>query len=550
VSVDKYSTNTTTNVISMDSCTAYCPGRCSGRFGKCNIFGTQGCNETYHEKECWCKEGYHDNLCSKCDDFYYPVSGNESVVDIHGNGVTCKKCDCQEEGSDRCNNGGKCQCKSGISGYKCDKCNEGYFGNPKCEECGCNMIGSSSVTCNNGTCVCKSGFTGPKCDQCVNGYFGETCQNCGCNLLGSSTKSCDRRGQCRCKSGFHGVKCKECLLGHYGTSCKDCSCSPSGSLNQECNKNGFCSCKNDYYGKKCGQKKISIIIAGGVGANYAGLKTVEKLGGGVNYCSLPELPHTISGSPSMILHSNNQLLLCGGYSNQNSCLKPSSYRWTYYNSLKRNRAYSVGVPTSKGYYIFGGEYCKTTSEFLAKGSNKWTMGPSIPSPGISGGCGVAISDEEIFLVGGNKTLSNYMVLNTRTEDKMEYSSKLGHGRYGARCIVFKDKVLITGGYNKANQINFNDRRKVPTEIFDLKITQKWNGGSFQIQRSWHGIGEVTINGEQKVIAFGGIGNGGWLKSVEIWDDTSETWSISKNLQLSEIKHDFGFLSANSDLICT
>ena len=62
---------------------------CRGSDGKCNIFGTQGCNDTYYEKECLCKDGYHDSHCSQCMDFFYPISGNESIIDINGNGVTC-----------------------------------------------------------------------------------------------------------------------------------------------------------------------------------------------------------------------------------------------------------------------------------------------------------------------------------------------------------------------------------------------------------------------------------------------------------------------------
>ena len=40
--------------------------------------------------------------------------------------------------------------------------------------CGCNAHGSINQTCNNvGNCTCKSALiTGAKCDRCLDGYFG------------------------------------------------------------------------------------------------------------------------------------------------------------------------------------------------------------------------------------------------------------------------------------------------------------------------------------------------------------------------------------------
>ena len=37
--------------------------------------------------------------------------------------------------------------------------------------CGCSIIGSSSLACDfSGKCPCKVGYTGEKCDQCQSGY--------------------------------------------------------------------------------------------------------------------------------------------------------------------------------------------------------------------------------------------------------------------------------------------------------------------------------------------------------------------------------------------
>ena len=46
--------------------------------------------------------------------------------------------------------------------------------------CDCDNAGSNGTSCHtNGKCICKSGYTGDKCDICLPGYYQEingTCQ--------------------------------------------------------------------------------------------------------------------------------------------------------------------------------------------------------------------------------------------------------------------------------------------------------------------------------------------------------------------------------------
>lgn len=66
-----------------------------------------------------------------------------------------------------------CYCREGYTGPLCDRCARGYFGNPhepdgKCESCDCNIEGIVSDECDylNGQCNCKKGVTGRRCDKC------------------------------------------------------------------------------------------------------------------------------------------------------------------------------------------------------------------------------------------------------------------------------------------------------------------------------------------------------------------------------------------------
>ncbi|XP_073973798.1 agrin-like isoform X3 [Rhodnius prolixus] len=87
--------------------------------------------------------------------------------------------------------------------------------------CGCNKIGSYSDWCDKGSgeCECRPGVGGPKCDRCEPGYWGlpkissgyKGCLPCGCSLFGSVREDCEQMtGKCVCKPGVSGDKCDVC----------------------------------------------------------------------------------------------------------------------------------------------------------------------------------------------------------------------------------------------------------------------------------------------------------------------------------------------------
>nr|XP_024219435.1 agrin-like isoform X3 [Halyomorpha halys] len=89
--------------------------------------------------------------------------------------------------------------------------------------CGCNKIGSYSDWCDKetGACECRPGVGGPKCDRCEPGYWGlpkissgyKGCLPCGCSLFGSVREDCEQMtGRCICKTGVSGHKCDMCPI--------------------------------------------------------------------------------------------------------------------------------------------------------------------------------------------------------------------------------------------------------------------------------------------------------------------------------------------------
>ena len=93
--------------------------------------------------------------------------------------------------------GGRCiNCKNNTDGRNCERCKRYHYRSNKaeaCKPCGCNQIGSRSVSCNDkGECLCHRGVAGVKCDKCKDGYFGFSstgCRyDCGVILINTSEK--------------------------------------------------------------------------------------------------------------------------------------------------------------------------------------------------------------------------------------------------------------------------------------------------------------------------------------------------------------------------
>ena len=96
-----------------------------------------------------------------------------------------------------------------------------YHNGTTCVSCDCHVMGSHGVCHEDGRCVCKPGVGGVKCDQCLDGYHSlsdEGCTPCGCDPDGSNDPStCDRdTGKCDCLPKVEGNKCNRCPAGTLG----------------------------------------------------------------------------------------------------------------------------------------------------------------------------------------------------------------------------------------------------------------------------------------------------------------------------------------------
>ncbi|NXR64625.1 LAMC2 protein, partial [Rhadina sibilatrix] len=117
-------------------------------------------------------------------------------------------------------------CPPGAAGANCEYCADGYFGNPAasqpCQLCQCNGNVEPNAVGNcdrqTGECLkCIYNTAGFYCDRCKDGFFGnplapdpsDKCRACACDSVGAEPLKCRSDGSCICKPGFEGPRCEE-----------------------------------------------------------------------------------------------------------------------------------------------------------------------------------------------------------------------------------------------------------------------------------------------------------------------------------------------------
>ena len=284
----------------------------------------------------------------------------------------------------------------------------------------------------------------------------------------------------------------------------------------------------------------SIIVAGGW--NGGALSTVELLGD--TTCSLPNLPYAINASPQMFLHvnkdGNKEVVICGGYPKETSCLKLVNGAWKPFAELKKERTFGhVAVSMEERTFIFGSFGNRWSSEVLEHGSESWKVGPTIPGEGIDDGCGVAISKDELLLIGGEDTSKRIIKYNV-TSKTWKNEISLETNRRFHKCARFKNQIFITGGWYGLKSV----------DILTLDPFTISKGAELNVGREIHGLGSIHHQGKLTMAAFGGEdSNLNDLDSVEVFEENTNTWTLLTTLKLSENKESFGFLSVPSHLLC-
>ena len=320
-------------------------------------------------------------------------------------------------------------------------------------------------------------------------------------------------------------------------------------------------CKNLFF--CCGflVDSTSIIVVGGINEKDDEILNVEHISDANNTCNFTDMEKIINDSPTVFTTPiSENLLVCGGSNNRKNCLTlDEEGQWTYLTSKKDHeiklnspRRLSSAATTKHASFIFGGTMGKRTSsyEYMHSSERFWRKGKKLIPDGFKNGCTVTISDDKIWLIGGDgkgqerRVLSFDPITHNFTDTKI----KLNVDRHSHRCSLMPDKsgVMVTGGTGSS------------TEIIDFKTGLSKPAGNMATVRSLHGIGTLVINNSPTLVVFGGYTwaikdkniSKEFFDSFEKYDEQTKTWSIWDGVKLKTARREFGFATLkNPSSVC-
>ncbi|KAK2535177.1 Lamc3 [Columba livia] len=214
-------------------------GRC-----KCNGHASECAPDEAGQLVCVCQHNTTGTDCERCQPFYQDRPWARGTAEAANE---CLPCNCSGR-SDECffdrelyrrsGHGGHCRnCRDNTAGPHCELCRQNHYRwEPQgaCQPCHCHPAGSLHPQCDSsGTCLCKANVTGWKCERCKDGYHSLSeggCRPCACDPAGS-VGTCDpNTGHCTCKERVEGHLCNRCQPGwfnlqpHNPSGCTSCFC--------------------------------------------------------------------------------------------------------------------------------------------------------------------------------------------------------------------------------------------------------------------------------------------------------------------------------------
>uniref|UniRef100_A0A8D0H9C7 Laminin subunit gamma-3 n=1 Tax=Sphenodon punctatus TaxID=8508 RepID=A0A8D0H9C7_SPHPU len=214
-------------------------GRC-----KCNGHASECAPNEEAQLVCLCQHNTTGADCEQCQPFFQDRLWARGTAESPNE---CLSCNCSSR-SDECfydwelyrrtGHGGHCRnCRDNTDGPHCERCRQNFYrwdGQAACQPCNCNPRGSLQLQCDSlGACQCKPSVTGWKCERCQDGFHSLSeggCRPCTCDSAGS-VGTCDpNSGRCFCKEKVEGYLCNRCQPGtfnlqpHNPAGCTSCFC--------------------------------------------------------------------------------------------------------------------------------------------------------------------------------------------------------------------------------------------------------------------------------------------------------------------------------------
>ena len=265
---------------------------------------------------------------------------------------------------------------------------------------------------------------------------------------------------------------------------------------------------------------------------------VKVFSGELGAMKLPSLPKGFNTS-SMVLDNGNSLA-CSYVHHWFHYLVNGTWMYSNHNRYRMRWEHLSVVTTQVATFVFGG--IENSYEYLPKDSTTWIVGLKKIPGGFFNGCAIALkTDREIWLIGGLGTERRILSFNVIDHTFCELPFQLNEGRIGLRCayIPNSNKIMLTGGHDLSS-----------TEIIDTVDRSVKRASPMNYARYKHGMGVITIKGENRLAVFGGINWSMDLRynCVELYNTQTEKWETS-DINYKGKSHKFGFLAVKlSDVL--
>ncbi|NXT81584.1 LAMC3 protein, partial [Zapornia atra] len=214
-------------------------GRC-----KCNGHASECAPDEAGQLVCVCQHNTTGTDCERCQPFYQDRPWARGTAEAANECLPCncsgrsEECFYDRELYRRSGHGGHCQnCRDNTAGPHCERCRQNHYRweqQAACQPCHCHPAGSLQPQCDSsGTCLCKANVTGWKCERCKDGYHSLSeggCRPCTCDPVGSVSTCDPNTGHCTCKERVEGHLCNRCQPGwfnlhpHNPAGCTSCFC--------------------------------------------------------------------------------------------------------------------------------------------------------------------------------------------------------------------------------------------------------------------------------------------------------------------------------------
>lgn len=234
-----------------------------------------------------------------------------------------------------------------------------------------------------------------------------------------------------------------------------------------------------------------------------------------------------------ILLKNNKVLVIDGYGDASALYDYTTNTWSSAERMATHRTeYTATLLQNGKVLVVGGKDGKlflSTAEIFDPVANTWSKASDIESDRVRHNA-ILLANGKVLITGGISNKSISAEIYDPIKDKWETQMTIFDRENGTATLLKNGKVLVVGGY--VTDTDKNPLRSV--QIYD-PVSNTWSLGVNMISsRELH---SATLLADGKVLVCGGLDNSyNDVNTTEIYDPVSNTWNLANNMKRSRTYH--------------